>query len=150
MTSAALPSAVHKRPQVLYDGDCAFCVQSVRLLRLLDWTRYLDYVDMRQKDQPLIQALGGPSEELLEQMHVLPPGRRELLHGYDAIRWLLWRLPMVCWLAPFLYVPGVPGLGRKVYEWIARHRFRLVPCRHGVCQIQHRDVSGAGSTDTIQ
>jgi hypothetical protein len=55
-------------------------------------------------------------------------------------------------LAPLLYVPGVPALGQKLYLWIARHRFRLVPCHGGVCTIQRKERSAqadsaAGAAD---
>lgn len=126
------------RPQVLYDGACPFCLKSVDLLRKLDGPGGLDYVDMRRLDHPVIQKLGIPPEGLLDQMHVLPPGQTTLLHGFDALRWLAWRLPLFSLLAPFLYMPGVPQLGRRLYLWIARNRFRLVPCHHGVCSIEKK------------
>ena len=34
-----------------------------------------------------------------------------------------------------LYIPGVPGLGQRLYLWVARNRFRLVPCHGGVCTL---------------
>ena len=61
-------------------------------------------------------------------MHLLTPDGKRLYHGFGAFRWMAWRLPL-CWpIAPLLYVPGVPWLGQRIYLWIARNRFHLVPC----------------------
>jgi predicted DCC family thiol-disulfide oxidoreductase YuxK len=121
------------RAQVLYDGQCAFCRKSVELLRRLDWLGRLSYVNAR--DSSRLPA-GAPLEpaRLLEEMHVLTPDRH-VYHGFGALRWLAWRLPLLWPLAPLLYIPGVPALGQHLYLWVARNRFRLVPCHGGVCTL---------------
>ena len=121
------------RAQVLYDGQCAFCRKSVELLRRLDWLHQLTYGDAR--DLTHLPA-GAPLEaaRLLEEMHVLTPDR-QVYHGFGALRWLAWRLPPLWALAPLLYIPGVPALGQRLYLWVARNRFRLVPCHGGVCTL---------------
>ena len=35
------------KAHVPYDGDCAFCCKSIRLLQKLDWLRKLDYIRAR-------------------------------------------------------------------------------------------------------
>jgi predicted DCC family thiol-disulfide oxidoreductase YuxK len=126
-----MPSAA--RAQVLYDGQCAFCRKSIELLRRLDWLGRLAYVDARD---PSRLPPGAPLEpsRLLEEMHVLTPDRH-VHHGFGALRWLAWRLPLLWPLAPLLYIPGVPALGQRLYLWVARNRFRLVPCHGGVCAL---------------
>jgi predicted DCC family thiol-disulfide oxidoreductase YuxK len=123
------------RARVLYDGDCPLCRKSVAILRRLDWLGRLDYVNAREikadSDAELVDA------PLFDEMHVLTPGGA-LHRGFRAFRWLAWRLPL-CWpIAPLLYLPGVPGLGQRLYLWVARNRFHLVPCQGGVCEIKHR------------
>jgi hypothetical protein len=72
---------------------------------------------------------------LLDEMHLLPRGSRRYYHGFTAFRWMAWRLPL-CWcLAPLLYLPGMASLGQRVYRWVARNRFRLVPCHGGICKM---------------
>jgi predicted DCC family thiol-disulfide oxidoreductase YuxK len=68
-------------------------------------------------------------------MHVLTPKGR-LYGGYAALRWLAWRLPLLLPIAPLLYLPGITQLGDRLYRWVARNRFKLVPCQHGACQIK--------------
>jgi len=126
------------RAQVLFDGDCPFCRRSVALLRKLDWTKQLAYVNVRDPHEPLLRSPQIASAPLIDEMHVLTPDGRHLLHGFEAVRWLAWRLPLLWPVAPLLYIPGVPSFGQRLYLWIARNRFRLVPCHGGVCTIQRK------------
>jgi predicted DCC family thiol-disulfide oxidoreductase YuxK len=132
-----------RRAQVLYDGHCAFCRKSVALLQRLDWRRILTYVDVRDPEQMKTVAAPVEPSRLVEEMHVVTPGRHHLHHGFAAIRWMAWQLPLLWPVAPFLYIPGVPALGQKLYLWIARHRFQLVPCHGGVCTLPAHRPGGA-------
>jgi predicted DCC family thiol-disulfide oxidoreductase YuxK len=123
------------QPQILFDGDCAFCRKSVAVLQKLDWLGRFAYINVRDTAQPLLHQAPVVGAPLLEQMHVLTPAGR-LYGGYRSIRWLAWRVPLLWPLAPFLYLPGITQLGDYVYRWVARHRFQLVPCQHGACQIK--------------
>jgi predicted DCC family thiol-disulfide oxidoreductase YuxK len=95
----------------------------------------LEHVDVRDTATLPAEAAGLAPEHLLEEMHVLTPDGRQVYHGFAALRWLAWRLPLLWFLVPWLYVPGVPSLGQLLYLWIARHRFQLVPCHGGVCTV---------------
>jgi predicted DCC family thiol-disulfide oxidoreductase YuxK len=123
------------KARVLYDGDCRFCCKSIALLDKLDWLRRLAYINVRDVTQPLLQEPRIAAAPLLEQMHVLPADGHYLYGGYRAIRWLAWRLPATWLVAPLLYLPGMTWLGQKVYLWIARNRFKIVPCEHGACTV---------------
>jgi predicted DCC family thiol-disulfide oxidoreductase YuxK len=123
------------KAQVLYDGQCPFCRKSVEMLKKLDWLGRLSYADAR--DSARLPA-GRPDldpDRLLQEMHVVTPDHRHVYHGFAALRWLAWRLPLLWPVLPLLYLPGVPALGQRLYLWVARNRFRLVPCRGGVCTV---------------
>jgi predicted DCC family thiol-disulfide oxidoreductase YuxK len=124
------------RASVVYDGHCALCRKSVALLQRLDWLGVLSYVNARDSESVSRLSLSVGNGRLLEEMHLLTPGGARLLSGFRAFRWMAWRLPLLWVLAPFLYLPGVPALGQRLYLWVARNRFRLVPCHGGVCTIQ--------------
>ncbi len=126
------------KARVLYDGDCGFCCKSVELLKKLDWLKKLDCVNVRDESQTFLQEPPIAGAPLLEQMHVVPAGSQELYGGYRAVRWLAWRLPLTWAIAPFLYLPGMTWLGQKFYLWIARNRFKIIPCEHGVCSVPPR------------
>jgi len=121
---------------LLYDGDCPLCNKSVRYLQRLDWLSRMRYESAR--DPGKIPATNPPldPERLLEEMHLVTPDGQRVYHGFRAFRWMAWRLPLVCWLTPLLYIPGVPWLGQKAYLWVARNRYQLVPCKDGVCEIK--------------
>ena len=125
-----------RRPpaQVLYDGDCALCRKSVSLLQRLDWFHRLTYQSVRDQARIPHDARLHP-ERLLQEMHLVTPDGGRVYHGFAAFRWLAWRLPLLMPLAPLLYLPGVPWLGQRLYLWVARNRFRLVPCHGGVCTL---------------
>lgn len=135
MSSSAIHSERVTKATVLYDGECGFCQRSVAILKKLDWFKKLHYQNARQTE--LLPKTDPPLDpaRLLEEMYLVPPGGHPLYHGFGAFRWMAWRLP-ICWLiAPLLYVPGVPWLGNRVYLWIAKRRFQLVPCKDGVCEL---------------
>ena len=108
------PSAPAVRPsarqgQVLYDGQCPLCRKSVGVLKRLDWLGLLTYVDVRDREH--LPASDGPldPERLLEEMHVLTPDGRRLYHGFAALRWMAWRLPLLWPLAPCCTSPACRG-----------------------------------------
>jgi hypothetical protein len=75
----------------------------------------LDYVNARDGDQPLLKLPSIAAAPLFEEMHLLSPDGTRLHHGFGALRWLAWRLPLLWFIAPFMYVPGVPSLGQCLY-----------------------------------
>jgi predicted DCC family thiol-disulfide oxidoreductase YuxK len=129
------------RAIVLYDGDCAFCRRSIRILRALDWFGRLAFQSAREIDR--LPATDPPLDpaKLIEEMHVVPAARDRARAGFSAFRWMAWRMPLTFPVAPFLYLPGVLWLGNRVYRWVARNRFNLVPCHDGACQVPLRKKS---------
>jgi predicted DCC family thiol-disulfide oxidoreductase YuxK len=120
---------------VLYDGQCPLCQKSVAILRRLDWLRKLRYGDARDPEQIPVYVPPLDPQRLLEEMHVLTPNGKQVYRGFAALRWMAWRLPLLVPIAPILYLPGMPALGTRLYRWVARNRFQLVPCQHGVCTV---------------
>jgi predicted DCC family thiol-disulfide oxidoreductase YuxK len=126
------------RGVVLFDGDCPFCQRSVAILKKLDWLGRLAFQNCRDEvhwplsERPLVMF------RLLEEMHVVTPDRRKTYAGYAAFRWIAWRLPLTWPVAPFLFIPGVPWFGNRVYLWVAKRRMNLVPCTDGACPIHAR------------
>jgi predicted DCC family thiol-disulfide oxidoreductase YuxK len=137
---AAEPKADPARGKgvVLYDGLCPLCRRSVRVLKRLDWLHRLHPQDCRDAAKLPASAVTLDPARMLEQMHVVTPDRKRAYAGFAAFRWMAWRIPLTMPLAPLLYVPGVPWIGRKVYLWVAKNRYDLVPCKDGVCELPKR------------
>jgi predicted DCC family thiol-disulfide oxidoreductase YuxK len=77
-------------------------------------------------------------------MHVIRPDGR-LYAGYAALRQISRELPLLFWIFPLLYLPGVTWAGPRLYRWIATHRYELnrlfggpTECESGACKIHKR------------
>jgi predicted DCC family thiol-disulfide oxidoreductase YuxK len=127
----ATVTAAPARAVVLYDGQCELCRRSVAMLKRLDWRRRLTFADARE---PASVPAGLDPRRLLEEMHVVTAGGR-VDHGFAAFRRIAQLLPPLWPLVPLLYLPGVPALGQRLYLWVARNRFHLVPC-HGASAVK--------------
>jgi predicted DCC family thiol-disulfide oxidoreductase YuxK len=132
---------------ILYDGQCRLCQRSVRILKRLDWLHRFHFQDCRDTAKLPKTATPLDPEKLLEQMHVVTPDRQRAYAGYRAFRWMAWRIPATCWLAPLMYIPGAPWLGSKLYLGVAKNRFHLLPCRDGVCELPPHGQKTNGPND---
>jgi predicted DCC family thiol-disulfide oxidoreductase YuxK len=133
---------------VLYDGLCPLCRRSVRSLKRLDWLKRFQFQDCRDTANLPRTAVPLDPAQLLEQMHVVTPNRKRAYAGFRAFRWMAWRIPVTWWLAPFLYLPGMRWLGTRLYRWVARNRFKLVPCSDGACAVPRVRESGVRSQES--
>lgn len=120
---------------VLFDGQCPFCRRSVGLLKRIDWHGRFAYLDCRDPAGIPAHTADLDPAKLIEQMHVLTPDRARALAGFRAVRYIAGRVPLLWPVWPLLYVPGMTRFGQRLYLWVARHRFHLVPCHDGVCTI---------------
>ena len=136
--SATVADPAPGKAVVLFDGDCRFCQKSVAVLRRLDWGRALHFQSARETDRLPPSAVPLDQHAMLKEMHLVTPDRQRAFAGFSAFRWLAWRLPLTLPLAPLAYLPGVPWLGNRVYLWVAKNRFDLVPCDGGACRVPLR------------
>lgn len=108
-------------PVLVYDGDCAFCSSSVRLLERL-MRRRPEVIPWQRAD---LDALGLTATECAAALQwVAPSGERR--SGAGAVAATLrhggrgWRL-----IGRALDAPGLSRVAARVYAGIARHRHRL-------------------------
>lgn len=135
---AAIRKALNRRftgpIKVFFDGHCGLCLRSVFGLQMLDRLGRLTYVDFRDERARKAGAPDLSLAELDKALHIRFPSGRTL-NGFNAFRALSWHLPVLWPVVPFLYVPGVPWLGRKIYAHIADRRKR---CMHQNCGLKGR------------
>lgn len=103
--------------EVTYDGACLVCVRSMTVLVGLDWFGRLRLIDGTASGQPLPAMLAGD-------------GRR-VASGFYAFRRVARALPLLWPLWLLGHVPGVPLVGVRVYEAVARNRGRMGVCAVG-------------------
>lgn len=110
-------------PLLIFDGDCAFCTSSVRLLQR--------WVDRRQRftvepwQRVDLSAFDLTEEQCLEALQFVDASGR--IHaGHRAVAQAL-RHSAPGW-RPFgvlLTAPGVDWVAARVYAWVAAHRHSL-------------------------
>lgn len=118
-------------PTILYDGLCGLCLRSMFSFQMLDWLGRIRYVNFRDADARKKEAPDVTEKTLDKAMHVkMPNGIYKT--GFDGFRALSWHIPVLWLFAPFLYVPGVAFVGRRIYAKVAKNR---VKCDHESCTL---------------
>ena len=127
-----------KQAIVLYDGQCPLCLRSVAILKRLDWFKRLYFQDARDREKIPAGPVQLDYEQLLVEMHLVTPGRSRVYAGFYAFRWMAGRLPALLLFWPILFLPFIPNIGQRVYRWVAKNRYNLVPCHDGACALPLR------------
>lgn len=109
---------------LVYDGDCRFCRRALASIRTLDILSAL-------------KATDGQSVDVLPNGMEIPFTRQERLDniiaydgkwrvGVDAYAHLFLRTPIFWFMVPFLWLPGLYHLCKKLYTLIAENRHLLI------------------------
>jgi predicted DCC family thiol-disulfide oxidoreductase YuxK len=112
------------RVDVVYDGLCRLCIRSVRVVRALDLLGRVSFHDANARDEIVAAFPQLAGADLDDAMYAID-ARQRRYRGFYAFRRLVWALPVVWWLIPVLYFPGVSFVGERIYARIARNRSRL-------------------------
>ena len=118
---------------IVYDGQCGFCVGALRLVRRAarrDVFRLHDANDRAAIATRFPTLADADTDEAMFAV----TGRGEVFLGFYAFRRMMWASP---WLYPFLlffYAPGASLLGPRLYAWVARHR-RSLGCAAEACAV---------------
>ena len=118
---------------IIYDGQCGFCIRSLNLVGALDLfgVQHLDDARDRAAVEKRFPQLRGA--DLDEAMYLVAQGE-PLYRGFFAFRRLTWSTPLTWALIPLFYFPGSSLLGLYLYGWSARNRSRF-GCRSKVCAL---------------
>jgi predicted DCC family thiol-disulfide oxidoreductase YuxK len=126
----------HRQIEVLFDGSCALCRRTMRLLGALDLFGAIEFRDFRQLNLAEYNPRHGLDltvPDLDESMHVVARGR--VFRGFSAYRVIGAVVPLLWPLVPFLFLPGTSSIGHVIYGRIAPHRARVAACDVG-CAIE--------------
>jgi predicted DCC family thiol-disulfide oxidoreductase YuxK len=121
------------RPVLVWDGQCGFCEASVRRLQILDLFARVRLVDYHAVPELQLLHPDLSADRSSRRMQLVEPGTAtdvapavgRLTDGFDAFRRMSWYVAALWPLLPFLYLPGVAWVGRRVYDWVAAHRTGL-------------------------
>jgi predicted DCC family thiol-disulfide oxidoreductase YuxK len=116
------PLAV-SRLRLVYDGRYAFYRSLALVVRFLDVFRLVTFLDIQDAAALRISSEIQEREDGRSLIALDTVDRPHV--GFDTFRTLAWRLPVLWLLAPLLYLPGVPWLGRRISLWITDNLERL-------------------------
>lgn len=120
---------------VYYDGDCKFCISTIRRLKKYDWFHLIVFINFRKAE-----VFGGiAKEELEKRMHSWNINKKEnIFNGVDSFIQISKRLIPLWVLLPLLYVSKWFGIGNLLYDYIASRR-SVIPsgkCNNDSCYIK--------------
>ena len=128
-----LPNTLRRRSTLVYDGDCSFCRRWVARIARRDLSGTFEFVP-RQTDGLTKRFPKLGEGDFDTGMRLITPD--DAIHvGADAAYQIArslryWR--KIAWL---YHVPGIHGLTRATYAWIAAHRQSLSrECDDGTCK----------------
>ncbi|MBI4341647.1 MAG: DUF393 domain-containing protein [Candidatus Omnitrophica bacterium] len=131
--------AAGDRGLLLYDGNCGFCLESVKRVRVLDVFGWVDPLNFHlQPDLTRLSPALTPQRARSEIILIEPNGR--VSGGFEAFQRLTRRLPSLWVLAPLVHLPGAGWIGGRVYRWVAEHRYLLH--RNPICVSNQCAVEG--------
>lgn len=110
-------------PVLVFDGDCAFCTSSARVLAR--WSNRRDAYHVAPWQQLDLTALGLTEGQCIEAVQWVD-GRGGGASGHLAIAAAL-RAGHPAWrpVAVLLRAPLVSPLAARVYAWVADHRYAM-------------------------
>lgn len=126
-----LPSA-----RLYIDSFCPICQTTGRSIKSLDWFNGIEILSFRNNLS--YQEYGIHAYELENRFHLVTLADRRIYAGFDAVRVLIRRLPLLWPLIPLAVVAGWCGWGEWAYRYVASRRL-IIPdpslCNDGVCQV---------------
>lgn len=118
---------------VIYDGQCGFCIRSLRICKALDLRHALRFHDASQRAQIGAQFPELAQADFENAMFTVADDRR-VDRGFFAFRQIALAAPLMWPVLPLLYLPGSGWIGPKIYAWVARNRGRF-GCESEVCDV---------------
>jgi len=115
---------------VFFDGNCQLCRRTVAVLRVFDIFERIAYVNaLDPQSRPQLAAAGITEEAALKDMHAVC--ERKVYKGYNAYRSLVFRMPVLWPVLPFLFLWPVTAIGKSIYRTIADSRKCTIALKRG-------------------
>jgi predicted DCC family thiol-disulfide oxidoreductase YuxK len=119
------PRATASPAMILFiDGYCQYCRATGRMIQRLAGEGRIEVSSFRHADEFL--RFGIEFESLIRRMHVVDLQTGEVRAGFEAIRALSKRIPLLWPLRPVLSLLGALGHGERLYDALAARR-RIIP-----------------------
>lgn len=125
---------------VVYDGNCVLCQQTRRIVRMLDWLKRVEFLNIHDWNIVSQRYPNLDFEQAMGQIHAMTEDG-QMYGGFYGMRRILRELPLGFPLWLLLQMPGMSLLGKRVYGLVARNRYRInkmfgAPvCEDGTCKV---------------
>ena len=124
---------------VFYDGACRMCTHQMENFRRKDLKKRLIFVDVSRPEFDArkfgfdkLTAGGFKDWELLQKYIYAKDASGRVVRGVEAFIWM-WRACGENLLAFFVGLPVVKQLGKILYRFVSRFRYRLFGKNENVC-----------------
>lgn len=108
---------------VVFDGDCGICTQTVRVLQWLDWADRLTFYS--NSDPETFAMFPDLSIERAREEILVRDPRTGWYGGFQACEWIACRVPLLWFFIPLTLIPGAELLGQRMYNWTAQNRGKI-------------------------
>ena len=122
-----------RQAQLIYDGHCQFCQNSVRILKIMDLFGTLKYMDLHLVSD--LTTLGLSKESAMSQLHLIEADGK-LYGGFDVFRPICFIMPMLYPMILIFYFPVMGVVGPMIYQWVAKNRYLFhgqKACQNNAC-----------------
>jgi predicted DCC family thiol-disulfide oxidoreductase YuxK len=116
---------------LIYDGDCAFCKQSLKWA-LENLPEFCRYVAFQKVD---FSKFGLKLTDVQSQVWIIAGDKR--LGGHRAVSWLFRQQKSLWWRLLGALIDSFSPISALVYRWVAKNRHRL-PGGTAECTIDDR------------
>src|SRR3989344_525725 len=111
---------------VFYDGKCNICVKAKNLIVFLDKHKLIKFVNLWKFQNP--KRYKFKKQDLHQELHLITD-RDDVYRGYFAVKYILLIIKRLGPIEGVLKTSFVDNLGVRVYEFIARNRYKLSYCK---------------------
>ena len=123
------------RSQLVYDGGCQFCRNSVHKLKIMDLFATLAFVDFQSYENPATIHKDLTPEKVHSQLWLIEP-HGKLYGGFFVFQRICLTIPMLYPCIVVVYFPGIGVMGPFIYKIIAKNRYLLhfkPACKNNSC-----------------
>jgi predicted DCC family thiol-disulfide oxidoreductase YuxK len=121
--------------KIVYDAECSFCRRQVeRIKKLNRGKNAFEYIPRQREGLLALYPSLQPFENIDGMRFIDDKGVASV--SCDAVVEIAKRLPGLAWTAMFYKLPPCRWVARRVYNWIAKNRYRWnPPCENDSCKL---------------
>ena len=109
-----------KKPVIIYDNRCLFCINYKNKVDKLDKNKKLVWIGIDSFNYKKYKL---KKEDLLKEMHLIVNGK--IYKGYYAWKQIAGKIPLLYPIYIISLIPGIDFIGNIIYGIIAKHRYNL-------------------------